>query len=184
MERKKTLTKRKAILWLCLFLISIIIVCLVLIKIEINKKTDELILGDSPEASEVDKEASASVTATSAIRDVAKEEGAQKQSQMAFEIYFPASWGNIEVVESEFENGVKTVQYNIKTTDNSYQGGSSTIITIRQYEKSVENKIGTQIATNDNFEFFYTTWESAPSDILQITEKELSSVLETFKLLD
>ncbi len=177
-------TKYKIVLWLCLFLIVVIAVCLVLINIENNKKNDDLLSDDMLEVTEVVEDSLASATTTSAVRNITEEEGAQKQSQMVFEIYFPASWGNIEVVEGDFANQVKTVGYNIKTKDNSYQGGNATIITIRQYEKSAPDKTGTLIASNDNYDFYYTIWESAPSDLGQITEKELASVLETFKLLD
>lgn len=176
-------TKYKIVLWLCLFLIVIIVSCLILIKIESNKKADDLADGGTP-AGDQAGEAISSATATSAVRNVAEEDGAKKQSQTSFEIYFPASWGNIEVVEGDLKDGVKIVEYKIKTTDDSYKEGSATIITVRQYAKSSMDKIGTSIASSDDYDFHYTTWEKAPSDLMQITEKELASVLETFRVLN
>jgi len=98
-----------------------------------------------------------------------------------FELNFPASWGEVNITKKDVEGGQATL-FSFKTTDPKFPDGTVTAVTIYEYPSSSESKLGIPLTSNESYSYSYLTWEQAPSDHQQITEKELANVLKTFKL--
>lgn len=163
--------KYKFILWFCLFLLIIIGVCLHLIRRENRVQNGSQSVKEGPI---IDVGVSATI---SHIQNTQKYVSESRK----FELNFPPSWGEVQITNTDVVGG-KATMFSFKTTDSKFSGGVATAVTIYEYLLSTDLKTGIQIAADENYSYSYTTWESAPNDHQQITEKELADVLKTFKL--
>lgn len=175
---KSIKVKHKIILWICLLLVLVIVVCVILIKKEERKQSPDLL--QPVDSAQNGQEASVAQTTVVSPVQTAK---IFTSSSSRFQLLFPSSWGEVNITEQDVEKGGKATLFGFKTTDPKFASGIATAVTIYEYPLSTESKLGISLVGDDNYSYSYLTWEQAPSDHQQITEKELADVLGTFKLI-
>jgi len=187
-------TKNKIALSILIVAILAATISLILLKIN-NKKSINPSLSVTATASQ----ASSSTSVTSQASKTADPKATQipaglyVNSDYKFQVTFPESFSGYEVkkVESTGEGIVASYAVLLKTEDKDYKNViSGKAVPIKFYifeksfwEKSDRGSVGSsEIVKGDKYVFTYSTWESQPSDLTIITDKDLVKVIETFKL--
>ncbi|MFH1855443.1 MAG: hypothetical protein ABH810_03525 [bacterium] len=121
---------------------------------------------------------------------VKKNSSLYKNDKFSFEMTFGSIWNGSKVRETvPSEPAEGKIEFFLPTKDKVFKDGLAPAITLRifnksDYKESNNESFEMQLADNGKYVVVYKIWEGTPSDLVQFTEKELSSTAATFKFLN
>jgi len=111
-----------------------------------------------------------------------------KNEKLGFQLTFDSIWQDAKVTETiPSANAEGKIEFQLKTSDPSFKTGYATALTIYVYKTEnnpdpADEPMLTKITDNGTYVYQYVGWQKVPSDLGQITEKEISRIASSLKV--
>lgn len=107
--------------------------------------------------------------------------------KLKFKLTFTPIWADAKVIETiPFDSAEGKVEFKLPTTDKQFSDKTATALTIFVYKTGSApegNNLLNKISSDAQNEYYFSSWEQAPSDLGAITEKEIARIAGTLEII-